>query len=91
MLTRSVDQRLVRPLCILSIEDLEVLIPYLDNVRLADVLDAYSAKDDPLTTFQSIFGRFRRKRRIAHRRNKWIDERSEEIWQRVKDLFIDLS
>ena len=68
-----------------------MLIPHLVDVPLAENLDTYSAKDDPLTTFQSIFTRFRRKRHLAHRRNDWIDKRSEEIWQSVKDLFIDLT
>jgi len=89
--TRHVDQCAVRPLCLLSIQDLEMLIPYLVDVPLAKILDTYSAKEDPLTTFQSIFTRFRRKRHIAHRRNEWLDKRSEEIWQSVKDLFTDLT
>jgi hypothetical protein len=89
--TRAVNPRIVRPLCILSIEDLEILIPYLADLHLPDLLEYYSRKDDPLLTFQSIFSRFRRKRNIASRRNEWIDRRSEEIWQRVKDSFSDLS
>jgi hypothetical protein len=88
---RHVELRFVRPLCILSIEDLEVLIPYLVDVSLPDVLDFYVAKDDPLTTFRSIFKKFRRKRHIANRRNEWIDQRSEEIFQRLKTSFVDLN
>ncbi|HKP35755.1 MAG TPA: hypothetical protein VJT71_02765 [Pyrinomonadaceae bacterium] len=88
---RHVDLRFVRPLCILSIEDLEVLIPYLADVSLPDVLEFYAAKDDPLTTFRSIFNRLRRKRHIANRRNEWIDQRSEEIFQRLKASFVDLN
>lgn len=88
---RHVELRFVRPLCILSIEDLEVLIPYLAVVSLPDVLEFYAAKDDPLTTFRSIFNKFRRKRHIANRRNEWIDQRSEEILQRLKASFVDLN
>jgi len=88
---RHVDLRFVRPLCIISIEDLEILIPYLVDCHLPDLLEAYASKDDPLTTFQSIFGKFRRKRHIEHRRNEWIDRRSEEIFQRLKASFVDLN
>lgn len=88
---RHVELRFVRPLCILSIEDLEVLIPYLADVSLPDVLEFYAVKDDPLTTFRSIFNKFRRKRHIANRRNEWIDQRSEEILQRLKASFVDLN
>ncbi len=88
---RHIDLRLMRPLCILSIEDLEVLIPYLVDVSLPDVLEYYATKDDPLTTFRSIFNKFRRKRHIANRRNEWIDARSEDIFQRLKASFVDLN
>jgi hypothetical protein len=88
---RDIELRFMRPLCILSIEDLELLIPYFTEVHLPDVLESYAAKDAPLTTFRSIFHRFRRKRHIAHRRNEWIDRRSEEILERIKASFVDLN
>lgn len=88
---KALDQRLIRPLCILSIEDLEIVIPYLVDVSLPEILEAYARKDDPLTTFEIIFKKFLRKRRLNHRRNEWIDKRSDEIWQEIHDLFVDFS
>jgi hypothetical protein len=88
---RRVEQRSVRPFCMLSIEDLEIAIPYLVDVPLPDILDAYARNDDPLTTFEIIFKKFLRKQHIKPRRNQWIDKRSDEIQQQIHDLFVDLS
>ena len=88
---RAVDRELVQPLSLLSVEDVEILLPYLSDVSLADVLEEYAKYDDPLTTFEIIFGNFRKTRKIESRRKQWIDRRSEEIWQQLKALFVDFS
>ena len=36
---RGVDRELVQPLLLLSVEDVELLLPYLSDVSLADVLE----------------------------------------------------
>jgi hypothetical protein len=88
---RAVDAELVRPLSLLSVADLEILLPYLADIPLPEVLDEYAKYDDPLTTFEIVFASFRKNRGMALRRNEWIDRRSDEIWQQLKDLFVDLS
>lgn len=88
---RAVARDLVRPLSLMSVQDLEILLPYLSDVSLLDVLEDYSSHDDPLTTFEIIFANFRKSRGIKSRRNQWIDQRSEEIWRGIRGLFVDLS
>jgi len=88
---RRVDRGLVGPLSLLSVEDLEMVIPYLAALPLPDILEEYSRHDDPLTTFDRIFSAFLRSKRTKRRRNEWIDHRSDEIMQDVRDLFVDLS
>ena len=88
---RAVDRELVQPLSLLSVEDVEILLPYLSDVSLLDVLEEYAKYNDPLTTFEIIFGNFRKTQRIAARRNQWIDRRSDEIWEQLKALFVDFS
>jgi len=70
---------------------LEIVIPYLGEVPFPEILEAYAQKDDPLMTFEMIFKKFLRKRHINHRRNAWIDKRSDELRQEIRDLFVDLS
>ena len=88
---KSVHRKLVRPLSLLSIEEVEVIIPYLTAIPLPDILEEYAKYDDPLTTFDRIFSAFLRRRRIKSRRSEWIDRHSDEIWQEMRDLFVDLS
>ena len=82
---------MVRPLSLISVEDLEMVIPHLFDITLMDILDEYARDDDPLMTFEKIFRRLLKKKRIKFRRNQWLDRRFEEIRQEIRDLFIDLS
>lgn len=88
---RRVEQELVRPLSLLSVEEVEVIIPYLIAIPLPDILEEYTKYDDPLTTFDRIFRAFLKRRHTKSRRNAWIDRRSDEIWQEMRDSFVDLS
>jgi hypothetical protein len=88
---RRVDRDLVRPLSLISVEDLEMVIPHLFAIPLMDILDEYARDNDPLMTFEKIFRRLLKKKRITFRRNQWLDQRFEEIRQEIRDLFIDLS
>ncbi len=88
---KRVDPELVRPLSLLSVEDVELILPHLIAVPLPDILEEYARYDDPLTTFDRIFRALLRRRRTKFRRHKWIDRRSDEIWQEIRDLFVDFS
>lgn len=88
---RRVNRGLVGPFSLLSVEDLEMVIPHLAALPLPDILEEYARDDDPLTTFDRIFSTFLRRKRTKPRRNEWIDHRSDEIMQEVRDLFVDLS
>lgn len=88
---RDVNQDLVRPLSILSVEDVEILIPYLIAIPFPDVLEEYARYDDPLTSFKKILYNLLKKRRIKERQNQWMEERFEELRSNIRELFIDLS
>lgn len=88
---RNIDPALVGPLSLLSIEDLEIVLPYLIAIPLSDILDDYGNQDDPLMTFQRAFRSLRKRRHTAARRNNWIDQKSDEILEEMKDAYIDLS
>ncbi len=88
---RRVDQHMVRPLSLMTIEDLEVITPYLAAIPLPEILEEYAADDDPLTTFDKIFKGLCRKRRTAMRDSPWIERRKEELGDELMELFVDLS
>jgi hypothetical protein len=88
---RRVNQDMVRPLSLLTIEDLEVIIPYLAAIPLPEILEEYAAYDDPLTTFDKIFKALCRRRRTALRDSPWIERRKEELGDELVELFVDFS
>ena len=85
--TRSIAPDLVKPLSLLTVEDLENLLPYLDEVSFTDILDEYIKPHEPLYSFHNIFTEYLRKKKIEFRPNKWMDERFEEMRLSVKDQF----
>jgi hypothetical protein len=82
----------VRPLSLLTIEDLEVLIPHLGELSLTDVLDEY-ARDvhEPRSTFHGIFQKYLRGRGIKPLVNRWSQRRFGEVVSAIKEQFIDKS
>lgn len=82
----------VRPLLLLTIEDLENLLEYLQELLFTEVLDDY-ARDDrsPLTTFNEVFSRFLHAKGITNiRRNRWSVNRCRELMADISRRFTDL-
>ena len=82
----------VRPLLLLTIEDLEVLMPHLGEITLTDILDEY-ARDvhEPLSTFNGIFQDYLIRHGIEQRPNEWSKKRFEEVVGAIKEQFVDES
>ncbi|HEX7999606.1 MAG TPA: hypothetical protein VF528_14560 [Pyrinomonadaceae bacterium] len=78
---------IVRPFSLITVEDIEVVIPYLKQVTLSEVLERYIARIEPLHTFQEVFLRFVRKRRLREPERKWNVERLGEIINEMKTIF----
>lgn len=79
----------VRPLSLLTIEDLENILEHLEEVTLTDILDEYSRKEhEPRSTFDGIFGQYLKARGIEQRRYRWSIKRCEEILDAIKERFI---
>lgn len=85
---RNVDEAMVRPLTLLTVEDLETLMPYLSDVRLPDILKAYSKLDDPLMTFTKFLHWFLRQRSMKVHQNEWILAKSDEVWNELNAMFV---
>lgn len=84
---RNIDQRLVKPLTIITIEDLEAVLPYLKEVPLPNILDCYARELEPLKTFEHIFRGYLRRRGVKPRVNKWIKRRLGEMIDSMKGMF----
>lgn len=70
----------VRPLSLLTVENLEDALEHLEEVKLTDVLDEYSGEEhQPLSTFNDIFDKYLREKGIARRRYKWSVKRAGEL------------
>ena len=84
---RRVEPELVRPLSLLTVEDLETIIPYLGKVSLTDILEEYIKPREPLHTFEHVFNAYRRRKKLARRGNVWIEQRFEELRLSIPDWF----
>jgi hypothetical protein len=78
---------LVRPLSLLTVEDLETIIPYLGEVSLTDILEEYIKPREPLHTFEHVFNVYRGRKKLARRGNVWIEQRFEELRLSIPDWF----
>ena len=84
---RQIDAQLVRPLSLLTIEDLENLLPYLDEVSLTEILDEYTKPHEPIFRFRHIFSQFLKLKGIERRPNEWIDRKFDELSASSMELF----
>jgi hypothetical protein len=84
---RNVDRTLVKPLSLLTVEDLEYLIPYLDEVSLTEILDEYVKPHEPIFAFKYVLNEYLKRNNIATRPNAWVAQRFEELRESLKDLF----
>jgi hypothetical protein len=84
---RNINQNLIRPLTVLTIQDLEVILPYLKEVPLPNILDCYARDLEPLKTFELIFKGYINRRGVRPRVNKWVEEQLHEIIESMKAAF----
>ncbi len=66
----------IRPLSVMTIEDLEITLPYLKQIKFAEVLERYIQRIEPAKTFQGVFLRFVRKRKL---RKPEVDKAMDRI------------
>ena len=76
----------VMPLSLITVENLEKVIPYLGDFVFTQILDQYvSPKHEPLYTFENALATFIRENGVAHRDNQWILQRRSELNKLIKD------
>jgi hypothetical protein len=81
----------VRPLSLLSIEDLEKLLPYVDNGDFAftEILEEYTIEvREPLEAFQNILASYLRKRNIPPREDEWVRKEYGKIEQAINEKLL---
>ena len=86
---RNVDLTRVRRLSLITIEDLEEVIPCLYDISLVWILDEYAKNEDPLTSFKQVFRSLIRSRKIPNRPDKWLDGRIQALHNSIKPMFED--
>jgi len=80
----------VRPLSLLTVENLENILEYLREIRLTDFLDEYAnERHQPLSTFNGIFNDFLKARGVDHtRRYKWSVTRGQSFLESIMTKFV---
>lgn len=86
--TKAVDQDLIKPLTLLTVEDLEYLAPYLGEVTFPEILEEYLKPHEPIISFRYIMNQYLDRRGIARRKNEWTMKRYDELRDSLKDLFV---
>lgn len=82
----------IRPLTLLTVENLENVLEHLDEIKLTDFLDEYAREEhDPLTTFNDIFDEYLKLRGYDNkRRYKWSVKRGGEFLNSILEKFKDV-
>src|SRR5262249_12424745 len=86
--TKEVDQHLIKPLTLLTVEDLEYLIPYLGEVTLPEILEEYLKPHEPMISFRYIMNQYLDRQGVDRRQNEWTLQRFDELRDSLKDLFL---
>jgi hypothetical protein len=82
---------LVKPLTVMTVEDLEYILPYLKNVPLQNILDYHARKLEPIVTFKYIFNSYLRLRGLEPSlKNKWVERRVHAIFDSMRAMFRNL-
>jgi hypothetical protein len=87
---RAIDRRLIRPLSLLTVEDVEKVLPYVDKLSFVDILEEYTKEHEPLYSFEYIFRELRARKGIRRRPDKWFEKRLGELHDDIKSMFIVL-
>jgi hypothetical protein len=86
---RSVDLNRVRPLSLITIEDLEEALPYLKDISLVWILDEYAKNKDPLVSFKQVLNNvIRGRRNVPKRIDEWLDDKVEKLHKEIKPMFL---
>ena len=80
----------IRPLSLLTVENLENVLEHLEEIKLTDFLDEYaSERHQPLSTFNSILDDYLKSRDADEKRQyRWSVTRSEEFLKSIMKRFI---
>jgi hypothetical protein len=86
--TADIAQGLVKPLTVMTVEDLEHTLPYLKQLSLQNILDYHARKLEPIFTFKYIFNFYLRRRRIdPSLKNEWVERRVHDIIDSMRAMF----
>ncbi|HKV39779.1 MAG TPA: hypothetical protein VJX67_11250 [Blastocatellia bacterium] len=85
--SKSIASDLVRPLAVITVEDLEYLLTHANQVPIQNVLDYYARNLEPIYSFKQIFARYMKVRGVRRRDNPWVESRVAEIFDSMRAMF----
>jgi hypothetical protein len=78
---------IIRPFSLITIEDLEIVIPYLSQVNLFEILDRYIERLEPIYSFQNVFFKFIKKRKLREPERDSNQSRIDAILEDMKSIY----
>jgi hypothetical protein len=84
---KVIDHKLIKPLSLLTVEDFEVLIPYLSDISFTELLDEYTRSHEPLCSFRYVMNQYLERKGIERRQNEWIMQRFDGLRESLRNLF----
>ena len=79
----------LRPLTLLTIENLEDVLAHLGDLTLPEVLDEYARHENaPLSTFNQVFRAFLKRNGIEQQRNIWSAQKGEAFLDSITEHFV---
>ena len=84
---RPISPALVRPLTIMTAEDLESVLTYRKEVPLQNILEYHARKLEPIYSFKFLLNKYLALRGVRRRPNPGIQERIEDIITTMRAMF----
>jgi hypothetical protein len=87
----NIEEGLIQPLSLITIEDLERILPYLNQITLDEILLRYAHRTEHFGNFMQEFHRFKKKKRLRKPTYDWSKARFEEFHKKLRCTFPDES
>lgn len=78
---------IIRPFSLITIEDLEIVIPYLHQISLFEILDRYIERIEAIYSFQNVFFKFIKKRKLREPEQDSNQDRIDTILEEMKLIY----
>lgn len=83
----NIEEGLIQPLSLVTIEDLEKILPYLNQITLDEILLRYAHRTEHFGDFMQEFYRFKKKKRLREPTYDWSKARFNEFHKNLLCTF----